>query len=408
MSVHAATAGVNRFRTAFTKREILRLSGILAVVATLHIVGFGLFLHYDSLPQYHRLADTHGVLLYAGAAGLAYMFGLRHAFDADHIAAIDDTTRLLLQKQRKPLGIGLAFSLGHSTIVLGLSVGVAFAAGAAARFQRSFADVGGIIGSIVSGSFLYLVAGINLVILVGIYKAWQQAKRGTYSPQDLDALLASRGLMNRLFKGRYSKFISHSWQMYPVGVLFGLGFDTASEVGLLGLSAAAAANASGQGTTLAPLAIIALPLIFAAGMSLMDNIDGVFMCKAYQWAFTSPLRKIYYNITTTGLSIFVAFAVGSLELAGVTSDKLGISGRQPWRAINAIDLNKIGYGIVGLFILTWVASVCWWKWRRLEDRYQQAVAQATTPPQAEPATPPTEQQPPSLIDSIEQFERLCA
>lgn len=395
----------------FTKSELARLAGMFGIIAALHITGFGLFLHYDNMPQYHRLANGHGMLLYAGAASLAYMFGLRHAFDADHIAAVDDTTRLLLQKKRRPLGVGLSFSLGHSSVVLALSVGVAFAAGAAARFQRSFADVGGVIGASVSGSFLYLIAGLNLVILIGIWKAWTQVKHGSYHPERLDDLLASRGLMNRLFKGRYSRFINHSWQMYPVGLLFGLGFDTASEVGLLGLSATAAANASGQGNTLPPLAIIALPLIFAAGMSLMDTIDGVFMCKAYQWAFTNPLRKIYYNITTTSLSIFVAFVVGSLELVGVITDKLDIADRQPWRAINAIDLNKIGYGIVALFILTWAGSVAWWKYRKLEQRYGMANAAADNRPElAGPVAMPDAVVSPG-VDAARHWEwreRLCA
>ncbi|MFJ5546417.1 HoxN/HupN/NixA family nickel/cobalt transporter [Streptomyces sp. NPDC093225] len=346
---------------------------LLGVVAALHVIGFGLFIHYNGIQKYHSISDSHGTLLYAGAASLAYVFGLRHAFDADHISAIDDTTRLLLQKGRKPLGVGLAFSLGHSTVVMAMCVGVAFAANAAVRFESSFADTGGLIGTLVSGTFLYVVAAFNFVILAGIVKVWRQVRSGTYEEQRLEELLSSRGFMNRIFKGRYNKFINHSWQMYPVGILFGLGFDTATEVALLGISASAAAGAGVAGVTLPPLAIIALPFIFAAGMSLMDTIDGIFMSKAYSWAFGNPVRKIYYNITTTGMSIFVAFVVGTLELSGVLTDKLGIADREPWKTLNGIDLNKIGYFIVGIFLATWVGSVLWWKFRRLEERYTPAL-----------------------------------
>ncbi|MFI9810027.1 HoxN/HupN/NixA family nickel/cobalt transporter [Streptomyces sp. NPDC052301] len=375
---------LTRLRNSFEREEVVRLAGLMGVVLALHVVGFGLFIHYNSIPKYHSIADSHGTLLYAGAASLAYVFGLRHAFDADHISAIDDTTRLLLQKGRKPLGVGLAFSLGHSTIVLGLSVGIAFAANAATHFQASFSQTGGIIGSVVSGSFLYLIAAFNFVILAGIWKVWRQVKAGQYEEQHLEELLASRGFMNRIFKGRYNRFISHSWQMYPVGILFGLGFDTATEVGLLGISASAAAGAGQQGTSLPPLAIIALPLIFAAGMSLMDTIDGAFMAKAYSWAFGNPVRKIYYNLSTTGLSIFVAFVVGTLELVGVITSQLGVDGRQPWATIDSVDLNKIGYFIVGIFLVTWLGSVLWWKVRRLEERYASQVPQAGRAPALSP------------------------
>jgi high-affinity nickel-transport protein len=194
-------------------------------------------------------------------------------------------------------------------------------------------------------------------------------KQGTYSPEELDALLAQRGMMNRIFKGRYNRFLNHSWQMYPIGFLFGLGFDTATEVGLLALSATAATAAVGSGVTLPPLAIIALPIIFAAGMSMMDTFDGIFMSKAYSWAFTNPLRKIFYNISTTGLSIFVAFAIGTVELVTVISAKAGFADVQPFAYISNIDLNKIGYFIVGIFLVTWLASVLIWKLGKLEQRY---------------------------------------
>lgn len=359
----------------FDRDEVPRLVAILGFVALLHVVGFGLFAYYNAQPRYHLLTDGKGTLVYAGAAALAYGFGLRHAFDADHIAAIDDTTRLMLQKGRRPLGVGLAFSLGHSTIVLLMSVGIAFAAKAATRFQGDFATVGGTVGATVSGLFLYLVGAINLVILVGIVKLWRATRRGDYEPEHLDRLLAERSLMRRIFRGRFAKGFDHSWQLYPVGVLFGLGFDTASEVALLGLSATAAVGTAGG--SLPPLAIIALPLIFAAGMSLMDSLDGIFMAKAYSWAFTSPLRKIYYNMTTTWLSVFVALVIGTVELVGVLADNLGLTDVAPFGFIASIDLGQMGYFVVGAFLLAWFTSVVVWKVRRIEERVDACAGTAT-------------------------------
>ena len=355
----------------FSKDELPALFGVLGVVAFLHIAGWGLFIHYNSDPKYHALVDGKGALIYAGAGALAYSFGLRHAFDADHISAIDDTTRLMLAKGKKPLGLGLFFSLGHSTIVLSLSIGVAFAAKQAIKFQQNFAETGGIIGASVSAFFLYLVGILNLVILFGVIKVWKQAKSGKFSHEHLTELLNERGLMKRIFRGAFAKGFDNSWQLYPVGVLFGLGFDTATEVALLALSATAAVGTVGG--TLPPLAIIALPLIFAAGMSLMDSLDGIFMTKAYSWAFTSPLRKIYYNLTTTGLSIFVALVIGTIELVGVLADKTNIENYQPFTAIANIDLNRVGYFIVASFIGAWIFSVLIWKFGRYEEKYSSGI-----------------------------------
>ena len=369
----AATAETARRQMRFTRDEIPRLAGLFGFVALLHGLGFGLFYYYNSQAKYHLIGDSKGHLVFAGSAALAYGFGLRHAFDADHISAIDDTTRYLLQKGKRPLGVGFFFSLGHSSVVLGLSIGIAFAAKSATRFQESFSGTGGIIGTVVSASFLYLVAALNLAVLVGVMKMWKQAKRGQYQQQELDELLASRGFMNRIFRGRYNKFINHSWQMYPVGILFGLGFDTATEVGFLGLSATAAVAGTSGGVTLPPLAIISLPLLFAAGMSLMDTFDGVFMSKAYGWAFVTPIRKIYYNITTTGLSIFVAFVIGTIEVIGLLSDKLSLHG-QPWDFISGIDINTAGRIIVGVFLVVWIGAVVYYKVNRIDERYADAVA----------------------------------
>jgi high-affinity nickel-transport protein len=357
----------------FSRQELPALFGVLGVVLFLHIAGWGLFVYFNSNPQYHGLTNSSGALVYAGAGALAYSFGLRHAFDADHIAAIDDTTRLMLAKGKKPLAIGLFFSLGHSTIVLALSIGVAFAAKQAIKFQKDFAETGGIIGASVSTLFLYLVGILNLVILIGIIKVWRQAKSGKFSHEHLTQLLNERGLMRRIFRGAFKNGFDHSWQLYPVGVLFGLGFDTATEVALLALSATAAVGTVGG--TLPPLAIIALPLIFAAGMSLMDSLDGIFMTKAYSWAFTSPLRKIYYNITTTGLSIFVAFVIGTIQFIGVLSEKTNIDNYQPFTMISAVDLNRVGYFIVASFIGAWLLSILIWRMGKYEAKYSSGIAE---------------------------------
>ncbi len=359
----------------FTRDEVPTLVGIIAVVAMLHVVGWGLFIYYNAQPQYHDLVDGKGGLVYAGAGALAYSFGLRHAFDADHISAVDDSTRLMLAMRKKPLAVGLFFSLGHSTIVMALSVLVAFAARQAVKFQHNFAETGGLIGASVSAFFLYLVGILNLVILAGIWKVWRQAKSGQFSHEHLTQLLNERGLLKRVFRGFFKNGFDKAWQLYPVGVLFGLGFDTATEVALLGISATAAVGTVGG--TLPPLAIIALPLIFAAGMSLMDSLDGIFMTKAYAWAFTSPLRKIYYNLTTTGLSIFVALVIGTIELVQVISMKTDVTGLPIVSSIARVDLNGIGYWIVGSFIGAWVISVLVWRTARYEERYSSGIAETS-------------------------------
>lgn len=355
----------------FERSEIPTLIGIITTVVLLHVIGWGLFFYYNSNPEYHALTDSTGVLVYAGAGALAYSFGLRHAFDADHIAAIDDTTRLMLAKQRNPLAVGLFFSLGHSTIVLALSVAVAFAAQKAVSFQESFADTGGLIGTSVSGFFLYLIGILNLIILIGIVQVWRKAKTGKFSHDHLEDLLNDRGLMRRIFRGKFKKGFDNSRQIYPVGVLFGLGFDTATEVAILGLSATAAIGTVGG--VLPPLAIIALPFIFAAGMSLMDALDGIFMTKAYGWAFTSPLRKIYYNLTTTSISIFVALVIGTIQLINVLAAKTSIENLPVFDKIAAIDLGGIGFFIVISFVLAWIVSVAIWKLGKFEAKYPSGV-----------------------------------
>jgi len=359
----------------FEREELPRLFGVLGTVVFLHVLGWGLFIHFNSNPQYHQITDGSGALIYAGAGALAYGFGLRHAFDADHIVAIDDTTRIMLAKGKKPLGVGLFFSLGHSTVVLALSVGIAFAATKTSIFKDAFSSTGGTIGTSVSGFFLYLVGILNLVIMVGVVKAWKQAKSGKYSHEHLEQLLNDRSIMRRIFKGKFKKGFDHSYQLYPIGVLFGLGFDTATEVGLLALSATAAAGTVGG--VLPPLAIIALPIIFAAGMSMMDALDGIFMTKAYSWAFTSPLRKIYYNLTTTGLSVFVALGIGTLQWISVASDNFGLAETEPFKTITSVDLSSIGYFIVLSFVLAFTVSILIWKIGKYEERFGSKIKESS-------------------------------
>jgi high-affinity nickel-transport protein len=356
-----APPAAQQHRIWFTRGEWARLGGLFGFVAFLHVLGWGLFLYYAA--RYHEPG-------FAGAGALAYTFGLRHAFDADHIAAIDDTTRFMLQKGKRPLGVGFFFSLGHSSVVFALAAAVALAANAVRGHIDSWHTTGGIIGATVSGVFLYVVAILNLIVLVGIVRLWQQMKQGGYDREQLEELLVQRGFMNRLLGRRFRNFINASWQMYPVGFLFGLGFDTASEIALLAITGAAATSGHLPG-----LAIISLPILFAAGMSALDTADGAFMAKAYGWAFASPLRKMYYNITTTGLSVAVALVIGSIELIGVLGHQLKLSGGL-WGFIGRLgdDFELFGYIIVGMFLVTWAGSVILWKTRRIEERWGSSVS----------------------------------
>jgi nickel/cobalt transporter (NiCoT) family protein len=336
---------------AFSSAEWTRLAGLYGFIVTLHVLGWALYLHYAS--------DFPALV---GLGFVAYMFGLRHAFDADHIAAIDDTVRYMLQKGRRPLGIGFFFSLGHSTIVLCLAVGIAFAAVAVKQQLPELKDIGGLLGATVSGTFLWIIGVLNVLVLMDILGVWKQAKTGTHDHHHLEELLLRRGLINRLFGGPLQKFLNHSWQMYPLGLLFGLGFDTASEVGLLAMTAGASAG------NLPTPAVLCLPILFAAGMSLMDTTDGVLMSKACNWAFLNPLRKIFYNITTTSLSIAVALVIGAIELAQVLISVLNLHGAF-YDAIAGLDFGLLGYLIVGLFLAAWGLSVALWKLGRIEQRY---------------------------------------
>jgi high-affinity nickel-transport protein len=340
-----------RVRNAFSPGEWRRLAGFGGAVVGLHVVGWGLLLYY---------ASAKPVLV--GLGTLAYTFGLRHAFDADHIAAIDNTTRKLRQQEQRPLGVGFFFSLGHSTVVFALAVGLALAASAVKADIPGFQQVGSVIGASVSGTFLLIIGVLNLLVLVDVIRIARDMRRGSYDEERLEQRLMDRGLMNRAFLGRAFRLISRSWHLYPLGLLFGLGFDTASEVGLLALTAGAASG----GTPV--LAIIALPVVFAAGMSLMDTADGVFMSKAYGWAFSSPVRKVFYNITVTAMSVAVALAIGMVELLQVLVDRLDLRGGF-WSWLGGLDFGTLGYVVVGAFVVTWAVAFAVWKTRRIEERW---------------------------------------
>jgi high-affinity nickel-transport protein len=328
-----------------------RLGGFSAAVVLLHGLGFGLFLWY--LPRNPALT---------GLATLAYTFGLRHAFDADHIAAIDNTTRKLLQDGQRPLGTGFFFSLGHSTIVFSLTAGLAVAAETVHSRIPTLRAYGSTIGASVSGTFLILIGALNLVVLLDVVGVFRRMKRGHYDEQDLERALLDQGFLARFLLKRVGSHVDASWKMYPLGVLFGLGFDTATEIGLLALAA-------GVATHHVPfLAVISLPLIFAAGMSLMDTADGAFMSHAYGWAFSSPVRKVYYNISVTSLSVAVAWLVGAIELLQVLAAKLSLHGGF-WSLLESLDLGRLGYVVVGLFAVTWLCSITLWKTRRYEQRW---------------------------------------
>jgi len=344
---------------SFDPGERRRLGGFFGAILALHVAGILLLLTYG--------AGSPGFI----ALGfLAYSFGLRHAFDADHIAAIDNTTRKLLQQGRRPVGVGFFFSLGHSTVVfliaLALGLAVRTVVQGVVGHDGQMRSVGGVIGTTVSGGFLVLIGVLNLVILLGIVSIFRRMRQGRYDQEALEHDLLAGGLMSRVL-GRLFHFVDESWHMYPIGFLFGLGFDTASEVALLGVSAGAAAKG------LPFLAVIALPLLFAAGMSLMDTTDGAFMAKAYAWAFSNPVRKVFYNLTVTALSVAVALGIGLVEVVQVLVRVLGLQG-QPWDAIGGFDfVGKAGFVIVGLFAVAWAAALVVYRAARVEERWSALV-----------------------------------
>ncbi|MFI9274860.1 HoxN/HupN/NixA family nickel/cobalt transporter [Kitasatospora sp. NPDC052896] len=353
--------GWRRAAASMTRREWTNLAGMAGFVIALHVIGWFTLVAIVA-PQHLSLgAKSFGI----GIGVTAYTLGMRHAFDADHIAAIDNTTRKLMHEGKRPLSVGFWFSLGHSTIVFGLAfllaLGVKSLAGPVQDDNSQLHNVTGLIGTTVSGTFLYIIAAINIVILVGIWKVFRQMRTGHFDEAALEEQLNNRGLMNRLL-GRVMKSITKPWQMYPVGVLFGLGFDTATEVALLVLAGTGAASG------LPWYAILCLPVLFAAGMSLLDTIDGSFMNFAYGWAFSKPVRKVYYNLTITGLSVAVAFIIGTVELLGLLAQQLNWQGAF-WDWVQGIDINMLGFVIVGLFFATWIIALAVWKFGRIEEKW---------------------------------------
>ena len=332
-----------------------RLAGVFGAVGLLHVLGWGGLVLLVG-PRYPALA---------GAGILAYTLGLRHAFDADHIAAIDNTTRKLLQQGQQPMGVGFFFSLGHSTVVFVMAIALGQAAQFVSQNLASFRSVGGVVGTTVSGSFLYLIGLINLVALIGIMRVFRQMRRGEYDAAGLEEQLLSGGVIFPVVR-RLFRFITRSWQMYPMGIMFGLGFDTASEVALLALAGGFVAKG------LPIWAILPLPILFAAGMSLMDTADGAFMARAYHWAFSNPIRKVFYNLTITGLSVGVALFIGTIELLQVVAGQARWSGGF-WNLIATFDLNKIGYGVVTIFIVVWAAALLYWRLSHVEKRWTESL-----------------------------------
>jgi nickel/cobalt transporter (NiCoT) family protein len=344
-----------------TREQKQALWRCLAFVALLHVVGWGLLVGVVAPEEY----EVGGRLLGVGLGLTAYTLGMRHAFDADHIAAIDNTTRKLMTDGQRPMSVGFWFSLGHSSVVfvmvMGIALGVRALASGVEDENSTLQQAAGVWGPSISGVFLVLIGLINLAALVGIIRVFVHMRRGHFDEAELERRLDSRGFLNRVL-GTVTKAVRKPWHMYPTGFLFGLGFDTVTEIGLLVIAGGAVA------ANLPWWAVITLPVLFAAGMSLLDTLDGAFMNVAYGWAFSRPVRKVYYNITVTALSVAVALIIGLATLGGLLAERLGIhSGPIAWLA--GIDLEHLGYGIVVLFLAAWAVSVAIWKYARIEERW---------------------------------------
>ncbi len=352
-------ARLRTIRGSLDRGQWRTVAMMAAVIIGLHAVGFFLLIAVVA-PHHYRL----GTGAFAVGTGItAYTLGMRHAFDADHIAAIDNTTRKLMSDGKRPLSVGFFFALGHATIVFALaflfSVGVRALGGQVADDGSPLHNVAGWIGTGVSGTFLYVIAALNVVILWGIVKVFREMRSGHYDETQLEQHLESRGLMSRFF-GRFTRTISQPWHMYPIGLLFGLGFDTATEVALLFLAAGAA------GAGLPFYAILCLPILFAAGMTLLDTVDGSFMNFAYGWAFSRPVRKVFYNLTITALSVAVALIIGTIELAGLFSG-------------TSVDIGTIGFIIAVMFVLTWAIALAVWHFGHIEERWSAHLAETPAP-----------------------------
>ena len=358
---HGRLAGV---RDALTPREWARAGAMAAAIIGLHVAGWGMLA--AAAGGHYRIAGTQ--LFGVGTGVLAYTLGVRHAFDADHIAAIDNTTRKLAGGGQRPLSAGFFFSLGHCTVVFALAVlanlGIRAVNGAVTDGRSGLHAWTAIIGTAVSGTFLYLIAALNAVILASIITVVRQLRAGACTDIELDARLDARGLMNRIFGG-YARRIDAPGKMYPVGVLFGLGFDTATEVALLVLAGTAAAGG------LPFYAALSLPVLFAAGMCLFDTADGCFMNFAYDWAFARPARKVFYNLTITALSVFAALFIATIEILGLLGQQLGLADGF-WTFIGTVNINQAGFVIAGIFILTWAVALSAWHFGKIEHKWDTA------------------------------------
>lgn len=322
-------------------------------------VGFIILLHVVGLIGLYTVAQSSPA--FWGIGLLAYTLGMRHAFDVDHIAAIDNTVRKLVQQKKNPLGVGFYFSLGHSSVVFVMAIVTAFSVQWAARELPWMQRFGGVIGASVSGLFLVIIGIINLLILISLYKMFLKFRGGQHDDNEFEELLESRGFIARLIKPLFS-FITKSWHVYPLGFLFGLGFDTASEIALLAISAHAAKDA------IPFIGVISLPLLFAAGMSLFDTADGMFMTKAYKWAFHTPVRKLYYNLTVTALAVVAALIIGVIELGQVLSEEFSMEGAF-WTWLQEIDFGTLGFILVGMFVIAWIVSIAVWRGMKIEERW---------------------------------------
>jgi high-affinity nickel-transport protein len=371
---------VRRAFTAMTPVERTRVLAMYGVIAGLHVAGFFILFVF--------VVPSHYKGLGIGVAVLAYTLGLRHAFDADHISAIDNTTRKMLGErqgtgQPRPFGCGFFFSLGHSSVVVAMGAGIIVAEktvfAAVSDSGSPLERFGGLFGMVVSASFLFLIGLLNLVVLAGIVRVFTAMRRGQYDEAELERQLAARGLFYRFF-GRWMTAISKEWQLYPVGVLFGLGFDTATEVALLATTALLAAG------HIPWYAIACLPVLFTAGMTVMDTTDGLFMNLAYGWAFFNPVRKVYYNLAITGLSVAICFFIGGIEtLSLIPYEFTGLSrARGFWGFLSRLNLNTAGFVIVAMFLLTWLAALLIWRYGHIEDKWsarlQPGASEGVVPP----------------------------
>ncbi len=356
-----ATQPAQSGRIGLSGAERGRLGGMALVVLLLNVGGWGIFV-LAVMP--HRFTFT-GLGLGLGVALTAWTLGARHAFDADHISAIDNTTRKLMADGKRPLGTGFFFALGHSAIMLVVGVGLTVAAravfGAVVDPNSGYETTGGLIGTLLAAGFLYLIAALNLVVLGGILTVFRGLRRGEYDEAELEKQLQARGLMWRFF-GRFMRSITKTRHMFFVGLIFGIGFDTATEVLLLAATAAAATDG------LPWYAVLSLPLLFAGGMTLFDTLDGCFMNFAYGWAFARPVRKVYYNLVITGLSIAVAFLIGTIEVLGLASGSLHLHGAF-WDFLANFDINKAGFAIAALFVVVWAAAIIYWKVAKVESKW---------------------------------------